>query len=78
MVNFTLSGPGTVVSTTLIPGQYPEVAAEQAASDDLSFIGGPVDQTLLLQGNAISVQVHLIVAGSSPCRVLGSVIPLGS
>ena len=75
-VTFTLSGPGTVASTTLIPGSNPEVG-EGAANDKLTFAGGPVDQTLFLQGNGAAVQVELIVAGASPCTVVGSATPLG-
>jgi hypothetical protein len=77
-VNFNLSGPGTVASTTLVPGSDPQNSGEGPANDVLSFEGGPVNQTLILQGNGIAVQAELIVSGTSPCSVIGSAIPLGS
>jgi hypothetical protein len=76
-VTFSLSGPGTVASTTLVPGQDPQVAAEQCTSDNLSFVGGPVDQTLFLQSGSTAVQAQLIITGLDPCTVVGSAIPLG-
>jgi hypothetical protein len=77
-VTFNLSAPGTVASTTLVPGSDPSNSGEGPVNDALSFAGGPVDQTLLLQGNGIAVQAELIVSGTSPCSVIGSAIPLGT
>jgi hypothetical protein len=79
-VDFTLTGPGVVALIGVDHSGVDATNAETAigVGFERSFQGGPLVYTLVLQNGTKAVQAQLFVAGTSPCSVFGSAIPLST